>query len=57
MYPKCHSRLYPSDIKGFVSIDVYKKYRRRFNEKFVQTGEITVGGRSRICSKTRKAGK
>jgi ankyrin repeat protein len=53
MYPECQARLYPSDVKEFVSVADYEEYRKRFNEKF---RGAAVGGRRRHDGrrKTRK---
>jgi ankyrin repeat protein len=34
-YPICSARLYPDEIKEFVSADLYEDYRKKFNRKFL----------------------
>ena len=36
-YPECKARLYPEEIKPYVSDELYKKYKKQFNNKFKNT--------------------
>jgi hypothetical protein len=46
MYPACNARLYPEEVKPFVSDDLYKEYKQKFNRKFgaATGGRMQRGG-------------
>jgi ankyrin repeat protein len=44
MYPACNARLYPEEVKPFVSDELYNEYKQKFNRKF---GAATGGRRQR----------
>jgi ankyrin repeat protein len=40
---ECNARLYPSELKGLISDELYEKYRKAFNQRF----KATTGGGSK----------
>ena len=48
----CTARLYPEEIKDFVTNDVYDTYRKHFNKKFA----APVGGRRKTHKRKQKGG-
>jgi hypothetical protein len=38
MYPDCKARLYPSELRGLISKELYEKYKKAFNKKFKVMG-------------------
>jgi hypothetical protein len=47
-YPECKARLYPEEIKPYVSDELYKEYKKKFNIRIRNTsgGTRNIGGQS-----------
>ena len=48
----CTARLYPEEIKDFVSSESYETYKKHFNKKFA----VAVGGARRLTKRRRQRG-